>query len=187
MPTSTPAELHVQADALWRSIHPDDPAADHFSDIVRLLLKGRSGTPRRVTKWVNVLHRYEEHWHQTGRHPRENTRARDTLPDAERRLGEWARYQRRFEHQLNGYQRARLDVSPAFEWDPLDTRWQARLTECENFVRRTGELPRLRAEHRDEFVLARWLGRQLHRLQTGRLEQKHAAELQRLLWISRRC
>lgn len=186
MPSPTPEDLHTQANALWRSTNPVDPAADRFAQTVELVLAGQTGVPRRVVSWVRTLHRYEDHWDENGRSPRENTRARDTLPAEERRLGEWARYQRRFEDQLNGYQHARLDVSPAFEWDPLETLWQARFLACQTFVRINRRLPRLHADDHAEFVLARWLGRQLYRLQRGRLEQARADELHRLLRVSRR-
>ncbi|MFD7871517.1 hypothetical protein ACFV3I_13595 [Microbacterium sp. NPDC059771] len=186
MPSPTPEDLHAQADALWRSTNPADPSADSFAQAVELVLTGRTGAPRRVANWVQALHRYEGHWGENERSPRENTRARDTLPADERRLGEWARYQRRFADQLNGYQHARLDVSPAFEWDPLETLWQTRFMACATFVRINRRLPRLHADDRAEFLLARWLGRQLHRLQTGRLEQTRADDLHRLLRISRR-
>ncbi len=89
-----------------------------------------------------------------GRAPRENTRARTTLGDEERRLGEWARYQRRFEDQLNAYQRARLDVSPAFDWDPLESVWRTNLAACVTFVKDMGDLPRLNGEDAREFALA---------------------------------
>ncbi|WP_448711954.1 hypothetical protein [Microbacterium profundi] len=108
-----------------------------------------------------------------------------SLSAEERNLGEWARYQRRFEDQLNAYQRARLDVSPAFEWDPLEALWRARFIECLSFVQANRRLPRLHADERVEFVLARWLGRQMQRLQTGRLDQKRTDELQGLLRFSR--
>lgn len=121
MPLPRPEDLHAQSDALWRSTNLADPAADRFAQAVELVLAGQAAAPRRVANWMQALHRYERHWGENGRSPRENTRARDTLPADERRLGEWARYQRRFEDQLNGYQHARLDVSPAFEWDPLET------------------------------------------------------------------
>lgn len=109
-----------------------------------------------------------------------------TLTDEERNLGEWARYQRRFEDRLNAYQRARLDVSPAFDWDPLEHIWNERFAACVAFFEKTGTLPRLNAADTAEFTLARWLGRQLHRLKTGRLEQKRADALHRLLRLRKR-
>lgn len=181
VPAPTPDDLHVLADALWRSLDPDDPRAIRYSAAASAILAGAPVGPKRAVKWITTLHRYESHWRVAGRTPRENTRARTTLTDEERRLGEWARYQRRFEDQLNAYQRARLDVSPAFEWDPLERVWRTRFIACVQFVEATGTLPRLRADDGAEFVLARWLGRQLHRLQTGALEQQRATDLHRLL------
>lgn len=113
MPASTSADLHAHADALWRSTHPGDLAAARYADAAALLLSARPGAHRRATKWLSALHRYEDHWRDVGHTPREKTRAMASLSAEERNLGEWARYQRRFEDQLNAYQRARLDVSPA--------------------------------------------------------------------------
>lgn len=185
MPSLTPAELHTRADALWRSTHPDDPVAERYAEATALLFNGRSGAQRRATNWVSTLHRYEDYWRVVGHTPREKTRAMASLPAEERNLGEWARYQRRFEDQLNAYQRARLDLSPAFEWDPLETLWRARFIECMTFVQANRRLPRLHADDRVEFALARWLGRQLLRLQDGRLDQKRTEKLHDLLRLSR--
>lgn len=185
MPSPTPDELHAHADALWRSTHHSDPAAERYAYAAARLLTGRTSSQRRATNWISVLHSYEDHWRLVGQSPREKTRAMASLSAEERNLGEWARYQRRFEDQLNAYQRARLDVSPAFEWDPLEALWRARFIECLSFVQANRRLPRLHADERVEFVLARWLGRQMQRLQTGRLDQKRTDELQGLLRFSR--
>ncbi|WP_409264088.1 helicase associated domain-containing protein [Microbacterium aquimaris] len=182
MPTpTTPEALHSLADALWRTTAPDDIDAVHYARTAALVVAGNPRVPRRAARWLVALHRYEAHWSRVGRAPRENTRARDTLGDDERRLGEWARYQRRFEERLNAYQRARLDVSPAFEWDPLERAWRTQYAACVRFVVETGNLPRLHATDPAEFRLARWLGRQLRRLQTGKLERTRAKDLNRLL------
>lgn len=186
VPTPTPADLHARADAIWRLAYPNDVGADIYSAAAAALLEGLSARSQRAAKWVQTLHRYEDHWRERGHAPRENTRARHTLSPEERRLGEWGRYQRRFEDQLNAYQRARLDVSPAFEWDPLERLWRERFDACSRFVDQTHALPRLSADDREEFVLARWLGRQLHRLQDGALEVSRAEDLNRLLRRSRR-
>jgi hypothetical protein len=177
----TPEDLHVRADALWRRAGAEDSAAERYARAAWLILHGRPVSHRRAANWVSTLHRYEDHWREAGRAPRENTRAKSTLPDDERNLGEWARYQRRFEDRLNAYQRARLDVSPAFDWDPLEHIWHQRFDACVVFLEQTGALPRLNAEDTAEFALARWLGRQLHRLQTGRLDKKRTDALHRLL------
>ncbi|WP_194383330.1 hypothetical protein [Microbacterium luteum] len=154
MLTPTRDELHAQADALWRSARPDDIDANRYSMTASWILQEISATSRRAAKWIETLHRYEDHWRMLGRAPRENTRARTTLGDEERRLGEWARYQRRFEDQLNAYQRARLDVSPAFDWDPLESVWRTNLAACVTFVKDMGDLPRLNGEDAREFALA---------------------------------
>lgn len=186
MRASTPAELHAEAERLRQAEMPGDPVADRFAAAVTLVLDGQDVAQRRTANWISSLHAYEDHWRDLGRAPRENTRARETLTDEERHLGEWARYQRRFEGGLNAYQRARLDVSPAFEWDPLDRVWNERFEACERFVTAHRKLPRLHAADRTEFLLARWLGRQLLRLRSGRLESDRSHQLHRLLREARR-
>ena len=186
MRASTPAELHAEAEQLRQANGPVDPAGDRFAAVVTLVLDDQVAHQRRAVNWITALHAYEDHWRHHGRAPRENTRARTTLSDEERHLGEWARYQRRFEGALNEYQRARLDVSPAFEWDPLDRVWNERFEACERFVTAQRKLPRLHAADRTEFVLARWLGRQLLRLRSGRLEKARSRQLHRLLRGARR-
>lgn len=186
VPALIPEELHVRAQRLWHAEGSFDPAAEQFSAAVSRALASQPVPQRRAMNWILSLHRYEEHWRRFGRTPRENTRAKATLPDDERNLGEWARYQRRFEGRLNAYQRARLDVSPAFDWDPLEHAWTLKFVACERFMTATGVLPRLHAADRSEFVLARWLGRQLFRLQSGRLEENRANAIHRLLRGGRR-
>ncbi len=128
-------------------------------------------TPKRAVNWVQTLHRYEDFWGVNGRSPRENTRNRDDLPDNERRMGEWARYQRRFSSRLTAYQVIRLDVSPAFQWEPQDAAWRLRLEECVAHVSATGQLPYLSSRSGAEFALARWLGRQLRDRRAGVLTE----------------
>lgn len=175
------AHLHTLATDIWRATQPDDPAATPYAQAERAFIYGESVSHRRAARWISSLHRYESFWDEHDRPPRENTRARHTLPGEERRLAEWARYQRRFEQRLNAYQRARLEVSPAFEWDPRMVHWQRRLVACHEHRRLTGDLPRLDSSDAAEFALARWLGRQLGRLQRGELGPAQAAQLNALL------
>lgn len=153
----------------------DDRLASGVSD--RLL--------RRTSNWALRLHSYEQFWNERGRTPRERTRDITTLPNEERRLGEWAARQRRFEHGLTTYQRVRLDVSPAFDWDPWDAQWQRNLTACGDLLSRSGRLPALSAESRSEHALARWLGRQLRANQSRRLAPSRQKALAELLARSR--
>jgi hypothetical protein len=147
----------------------------------------REGVPlhevssRRAANWAAALYRYEEFWRLNGHSPRENTRNRSSLPPEERRMGEWARHQRRFDDRLSSFQKIRLDISPAFEWDPLESVWQAHLAECGQHVRTTGRLPYLNAADPAEFALGRWLGRQFRQLQTRTLPDSRAAQLTVLL------
>jgi len=175
------AHLHALADTIWRATDPDNTAAARYADAAAAHLAGAPGRHVRATNWITTLHRYEQFWDAHGRTPRENTRARHTLTDDERHLGEWARYQRRYEERLNLYQRARLEVSPAFEWDLRAANWHRNLTSCHLHLLRTGTLPRLNGDDPIEFALARWLGRQLRRLQQGQLDSAHAVQLNRLL------
>src|SRR5690606_11133766 len=106
-------------------------------------------------------------------------------PVGERRLGEWARYQRRFEADLTGYQRARLCVSPAFEWDPWEANWERQLDGCRQYFAREGRLPILTGTDPAEFRLARWLARALRQRQNGRLDSQRSKALAELLHSSR--
>ncbi|WBM79840.1 hypothetical protein KIV56_16980 [Cryobacterium breve] len=141
----------------------------------------RGGSSKRADNWAAALHRYEEFARAHGHTPRENTRDRASLPGVERRLGEWARYQRRYADTLTGFQKIRLDVSPAFDWDPLDGLWEARIADCVRHVQDKGRLPYLNGTDRGEFALARWLGRQLRQLQMGTLRTDRAVRLTELL------
>lgn len=135
----------------------------------------------RARNWVRKLHRYEDFAHRHGRTPRENTRNRSALPTPERHLGEWARYQRRHEERLTRSQRVRLDVSPAFTWDPHEAAWGASFDRCLRHVTSTGRLPTLTAADPVEFAAARWLSRQLRQLQAGTLPPERAHPVNRLL------
>ncbi len=176
-----PAHLHNLAKARWLASEPNDPQAARYAAAMEAILINEGQIPARPRVWIEALLGYE-HWTAAEhRPPRENTRARETLSDHERHLGEWARYQRRFEERLNAYQRARLDLSPAFSWDIRASAWQQSFQACLAHRARTGELPRLNGADRQEFDLARWLGRQLRDLQLGRLEERRADRLRELL------
>ena len=176
----TPASLCLQAFALWQAEDPADGSlaywtADNFiSNGVEINARSSSGWAK---KWVVKLHRYEDFWRSEGRSPRENTRDLSTLPGTERRLAQWARYQRRFEENLCRYQEIRLDISPAFRWDPHEEAWQARLDACSDHRDTTGRLPYLNSSDPVEFSHARWLGRQLRQLQRGTQPSTRAVRL----------
>jgi hypothetical protein len=136
---------------------------------------------KRQLNWVRKLHAYERFTHCHDRTPRENTRNRQALPAEERRMGEWARYQRRLGEELCNFQRARLDVSGAFEWDPQEAAWDAQLNECIRLAARSGRLPILSSADPVEFASARWLGRQLQQLQSGTLLPNRADRIRDLL------
>ncbi|MCY7286927.1 MAG: hypothetical protein LH624_01405 [Cryobacterium sp.] len=183
--TTDPADHYARAVKLWRKTGEPDAQSASYAEADRLLSSGREpehgGSSKRAANWVAALHRYEDYARTHGRNPRENTRDRATLPGDERRLGEWARYQRRFPDTLTSYQKIRLDVSPAFHRDPLERVWQAQLAACLRHLRDHGRLPYLNGSERAEFTLARWLRRQLRQLQTGTLHKDRAILLTHLL------
>lgn len=186
MRAPNPAELHQAAVQAWRRFSDDDAArSTRFEEADARRSVSHQPEPtdrhRRAENWVAALHRYEAFWRIHARAPRENTRDRSVLPGEERRLAEWARYQRQFEDRLSVYQRVRLTVSPAFDWDPQDAAWQANWDRCARHLAITGSLPRLNGKDRAEFTLARWLGRQLRQYQTGTLLETRRALLARLL------
>lgn len=180
------ATLHEEATAVWKGLPDDDPDRSIFyleaerRIVTSALLLDTAGA-RRAQNWVLALYRYEEFWFTRARTPRENTRDRTQLPAAERRLGEWARYQRRFEEGLSLYQRVRCDVSPAFVWDLQEYTWRTKWAQCAKFLEDGGRLPYLNSTDQEEFSLARWLGRQLHQNQAGTLPEQRRNSLNKLL------
>jgi len=177
----TPAELCRQAFVLWQSevVTDDRSLACWVADYETsngVTISAQS-TSRRANTWVVKLHRYEDFWRVEGRSPRENTRSLSTLPIPERRLGQWGRYQRRVEENLSRYQEIRLDVSPAFRWDPHEEAWQARIDSCIQHREATGRLPYLNSTDPVEFAHARWLARQLRQLQRGTQPPTRAVRL----------
>jgi hypothetical protein len=180
----TPEELHRRALQRWRANNETDTASEPhvLADmVVTFGIETEQSPSKRATNWATTLRRYEQFWCDVGRSARENTKVRSTLPTSERLLGEWARYQRRFEDHLTAFQEIRLEVSPAFSWDPVDSAWNARLDACRRHVETTGRLPFLNGHNAEEFALARWLNRQLHQLQTGGQPPTRAARLTELL------
>lgn len=176
-----PDHLHNLARRQWLAIEPDDQYAARYAAAMEATLTSSGKAAPRPRAWITALLEYEDFTAREQRAPRESTRARATLSDDERHLGEWARYQRRFEDRLNAYQRARLDVSPAFAWDIRASAWHRSLQACLVHRARAGELPRLNGSDGEEFRLARWLGRQLRELQLGRLDATRANQLKELL------
>jgi hypothetical protein len=181
----TPIRLAAEAFALWQKTGDPDSRSLIYAKADEDAANGGLGIvvpgDRRAINWVVAVHRYEGFWVLRGATPRENTRNRATLPAVERRMGEWARYQRRFEDGLTGYQKVRLDLSPAFAWDPHEHAWKTNLDQCASHLLFTGRLPYLNSSDQEEFALARWLGRQLRQLQTGTLPSSRVARLNALI------
>lgn len=168
--TPTPWELYSHASKSWRNEDETDQRSSIYEVAEREVLSApKKSHSTRATNWIQALHRYEQFWCAHGHAPRENTRNRENLPASERRLGEWARYQRRFQETLCRYQEIRLDVSPAFDWDPHEAAWERTLLACQDHLARTGNLPVLASGDPRQFALARWLNRQLRLRQEERL------------------
>ncbi len=177
---------HRIADAAWFSLagEIDSRSSDFYGAELQATGSTTVRHSLRASNWVRRLHEFELFWARSGRHPRENTRDRSVIPAVERRSGEWARYQRRFEVELCAYQRARLDLSPAFEWDPLDSAWERNLHNCETYFVKLGRLPILTTADRDEFRAARWLGRQLEARRIGGMTADRAGSIDRLMSLA---
>lgn len=188
---SSPANLHERAREIWQISSDLDDLSRRYEETDAAIAARRAEilrvVSRRPTRWVNALHRYEEFWRLSGRAPRENSSTRSSIPGEERRLGEWARYQRRAEASLSGYQRVRLDVSPAFEWDPLESRWLAKIALCAIHLQHTARLPFLNPDDSVEFALARWLGRQLRELRSDTLPISRVGPISLLLEAAAKC
>ncbi|MDY7528150.1 MULTISPECIES: hypothetical protein [unclassified Cryobacterium] len=180
--------LHCRASQIWNTGNDRDARSAEYEVADRcgaIDEESRQRVGRRPSNWVSALYVYEDFWFENDRSPRENTRVRSNIPLAERHMGEWARYQRRFETRLSTYQLIRLDVSPAFAWDPHERAWQKQLEACKRHVTVTGQLPFLNGNNAREFALARWLGRQLRLLQTGTLLDSRAVQLGVLLALGK--
>lgn len=178
-------ELHDVAITAWLAdTAGEDAASERYVDASRAALAPDPAPPsayRRPARWICVLLELERFTIEQGRSPRENSSRRDTVPERERHLGEWCRYQRRHWASLTAFQRARLDVSPAFAWDIREQAWQERADEIDAFIGARGRRPMLRAADAEEFVLARWMARQLAHLQRGTLPPSRAARMDELL------
>ena len=184
-PLTHAQQIHTAAVGLWHAEHPDDLFSDRdvqaSYSIAFTHPPGTGTTPRRALAWAQRLRSYEDFCREAERTPRENTRNRASLPAEERRLAEWARYQRRFESHLSDFQRVRLDLSPAFEWDPVGSAWARRFAECSIQINELHRLPYLNSADTQEFGLARWLNRQLRRQLTGTLSPHQSAALAELI------
>ena len=176
--------LHARAEALWLKEPASDPRSAQYMEADMNGARygdARPATAKRPGNWIAALYDYEDYWREHGRTPRERTRNLATLPAEERRPGEWARYQRRFEDKLCRYQVIRLDASPAFQWDPLEHAWRESFDACVRHI--AGSLPLLNGADRREFALARWLGRQLRQLQIGTQAESRASQLSMLMTL----
>ena len=176
--------LHARAEELWRRELDPDPRSARYAAADRTGAYRDAPQPayfKRPVNWVTALYAYEDFWRENGRTPRENTRDLSTLPVDERRKGGWAGYQRKFEERLCRYQIIRLDISPAFEWDPQEHLWQKNFNAYLEHLTTTGNPPHLNGSDAAEFALARWFNRQLRQLQFGAQSSSRANQLAVLL------
>jgi len=186
MPEPTPLELHHHALNLLgaQSGAPADPALALDILAGETIADGKPSSDTHGEKlayrWATELLAFENFATEHGRTPRESAHA-GTIPHHERRLAGWARYQRRFPGRLSRFQLARLEVSPAFRWDPQEAAWFETLAECNQFLGAAGRLPRLHQANPVEKRLARWLNRQLRYQRSGTLPQKRTAAIDLLL------
>jgi hypothetical protein len=183
------SNLHATAFKLWKREHTHDARSVRFAQTAEVVanrdpndaVPASAQLSRSAIRWLDALDAYETFWLDYGRTPRENTRDKAALPPVERRLGEWGRYQRRFVEKLCRFQVIRLDVSPAFVWDLHNAVWQKNFDACIHQFRVTGRLPYLNGADQVEFLLARWLGRQLTQYRIGALDTFRASQLALLL------
>ncbi|TFB67988.1 hypothetical protein [Cryobacterium sp. Hz9] len=176
--------LPTRAEDLWLKEPDPDPRSARYAAADKNRAYRDAPQPantRRPVNWISALYGYEEFWRENGRSPRENTRNLATLPAEERRKGGWAGYQRKFEERLCRYQIIRLDLSPAFDWDPQEQVWQRNFAAYLQHLQLTGNPPYLNGADPYEFALARWFNRQLRQLQIGAQPKGRADQLAILL------
>ncbi|WP_354576848.1 hypothetical protein [Frigoribacterium sp. UYMn621] len=186
-PMRNPTELHEKAARRWREAQRADTESERDEEAGRAVAFEVpivwEGPTSRAMNWARALEAYEMFWRTSRprRAPRENSRNRSSLPRAEGRLGEWARYQRRFQDRLSEFQRIRLTASPAFHWDPVEAAWMTHLELCRLHYVIHRRLPLLNGDNAEEFALARWLNRQLRQLQMGTQPPARASFLAEVL------
>ena len=168
---SSTLTLHQKAANRTSAIRSqDDKSACGFERAERFLLGLRRRAPRRTPlNWVLRLHQLEAFHRSVGRPP---SRRADT-PD-ERALAAWVRRQRD-RGNLTAFQRARLDVSPAFTRSTHDSAWIRRATQLRNIILTTGEPPRWLETDPEQYQLRQWWTRQLHALRDNSLAPRRAA------------
>ena len=180
-------ELHERAATCWRvSTHTDTESERDDAAGWAVAFNAPiawDGSTSLAMNWARSLDAYETFWRTSlPRHaPRENTRISSSLSQAERNGGEWARYQRRFHNRLSEFQKIRLNLSPAFQWDPVEAAWMVHLDECRLHYAAVQRLPFLNGSDPVELHLARWLNYQLRQKRSGQLAPARAAALERFL------
>ncbi len=139
----------------------------------------------RISKWMTTardLHRFvNEH----GRLPRENNRVpRNAIPERERQLADWVRYQRRpaSVELLCDFQKSRLEAIPGFLWNPRGSLWDERFDEFTRFVSAHHRAPRYRSTDPIERNIAAWATKQRQLVRQGKLSERRTKKLASLFF-----
>lgn len=133
----------------------------------------------RISKWVLTARAFESFAREHGRLPMTRRRSSNCpASDAESRLAEWSKYQRRpaVHARLCAYQVERLECVAGFSWDPAGDRWDDQLFGYLDFVVTFGRKPRYRSVNPDERHLAGWEARQRHLIKRGLLSHSRMLE-----------
>ena len=151
------------------TVHPSKGAFDQFDKEWGAIARARRYAPtlgvlhfqaatnpatasRRIRVWLERCVAVESFVLEANRYPTEAA-----ADPAERLLGTWLRYQRRARHTLSDYQRGRLELLPAWSWNPRSDTWHDQLHDYEDFVRQNGRAPRRGSADRRESTLAVWM------------------------------
>ncbi|WP_111720319.1 hypothetical protein [Homoserinimonas sp. OAct 916] len=170
---------------MWEKATADDLYATVYVDAGLLVSLNGERQPGRkfqlAAQWAAQLFLYELFWRTHGRRPRERTSSKKGVPTEERRLANWARYQKPLKEDLTEFRRIRLDISPAFAWEPSERNWADKLEACIRHVQNTRQLPRLNPDDPEEWALARWFKRELKKLKEGTLPRERVVPLAALI------
>lgn len=144
----------------------------------------------RIGQWIHTLLRVEGFRERKGRLPRDNNRLPKTsIPQEERSLADWLRYQRRAAtRDLHcTYQIERLQSIPGFSWDPRSDQWDEQFRRSAQFVLEHQRLPRYRSTDPAEKAAAGWLAKQRLFWHAGTLSTDRRVRLEQILseWTNR--
>lgn len=141
----------------------------------------RDAPAPRAARWAQRLLEVERFAQQYGRLPRQNNR-RPQSGSEEYLLAEWLRNQRRADRRgsLDDYQRRRLACLDGYDSAPIESGWERRLRNYEQFLRAHARAPRVRSEVESERRLAAWAAKQRLAYRAGNLAHARIATLEAL-------